>query len=305
MNIPKITLNNHSQIPVVGNGPGIFQSSAIHQADDNKAIAFVQKAYNKLYDRKRRERLYIDAVINSLRLGFLLDFSAAYGHEELIGQAIKESQIDRKDLFLTTRVSNGQQLKGNIKTQLLRTLEKYQTEYVDLYMFHWPVTGVYPNTWKQMEELYREGYCKSIGVANCHQHHIEKLLASSEIVPAINQIEIHPLFTQKPLIKYCQSKGITVEAYTPIARFDDRLVRLPKLKAIADKHHKSIAQIILKWHIQNGVIPVVHSLNKKRQLENISLFDFELSPEEIKTIDSFNIHSRLRFDPDNCDFSIL
>ena len=235
----------------------------------------------------------------------LLDYSSAYGNEQLIGKAIKKSGIERKNIFLTTRESNRQQEKGNIREQLFNTLKSYSTDYVDLYMFHWPVTGVYLDTWKQIEQLYKEGYCRSIGVANCNQHHLEEIFKIAEVIPHINQFEVHPLFTQKPLIEYCRTKNIVVEAYTPIARFDDRLVRLPALKAIATKYSKTVVQIILRWHIQNGVIPVVRSLNKKRQLENISVFDFELTSEEMQTIDGFNINSRLRYDPDNCDFSIL
>ena len=156
-----------------------------------------------------------------------------------------------------------------------------------------------------MLKLYDEGYIKALGVANCHQHHIEELLKVSEVIPAVNQIEVHPLFTQKTLIEYCQNKGIVVEAYTPIARFDDRLVRLPLLKRIAQKYNKTIVQIVLRWHIQNGLIPIVRSLNKKRQLENISIFDFKLTADEMDSIDRININARVRYDPDNCDFSIL
>ena len=156
-----------------------------------------------------------------------------------------------------------------------------------------------------MEQLYKENYCKALGVANCHRHHLEKILNIAEIVPQINQIEVHPLFTQKPLIEYCKSKNIVVEAYTPIARFDDRLMRRIKLTEIAKKHEKTPVQVVLRWHIQNGIIPVVRSSNKERQIENISVFDFELTDEEMKTIDGFNINSRLRYDPDNCDFRRL
>jgi diketogulonate reductase-like aldo/keto reductase len=234
-----------------------------------------------------------------------LDFSAAYGNEWLIGRAIRDCGIARKNLFLTSRVSNRQQEKGNIRDELFKTLKYYQTEYVDLYMLHWPVTGIYLDTWKQIEQIYKEGYCRVIGVANCHQHHLEEIFKIAEIIPMVNQIEIHPLFTQKTLIEFCKSKEIAVEAYTPIARFDDRLVRLPALNAIARKYNKTIVQIVLRWHIQNGVIPIIRSLNKRRQLENISIFDFELTEEEMRKIDGFNINSRLRYDPDNCDFSIL
>jgi diketogulonate reductase-like aldo/keto reductase len=134
---------------------------------------------------------------------------------------------------------------------------------------------------------------------------LEEIFKIAEINPMVNQFEIHPLFTQKSLIEFCKSKGIQVEAYSPIARFDDRLVRLPALNAIARKYNKTIIQIVLRWHIQNGVIPIVRSLNKIWQSENISIFDFELTEEEMGKIDSFNINSRLRYDPDNCDFSIL
>lgn len=172
-------------------------------------------------------------------------------------------------------------------------------------MFHWPVTGYYEAAWKEMVKLYQEGYCKVVGVANCHKHHLEKLFSVSDIIPAVNQIEVHPLFTQKELIRFCWNNNIAVEAYTAIARFDDRLMRLPLLKNIADKYNKTIVQIILRWHIQTGVIPLVRSLNFKRQQENINIFDFQLTKEEMKAIDGININSRLRYDPDNCDFSIL
>jgi diketogulonate reductase-like aldo/keto reductase len=302
----KITLNNNNEIPVIGYGPGILGYSAQYKIGNLKLLSLIQRSYNKFHRKIYDERKYVHAVVNSLKVGFtLVDFSAAYGNEQLIGKAIKKSGIDRKNLFLTTRVTNGQQLKGNIREEFFRTLEKYKTDYIDLYMFHWPVTGVYLDTWKQMEQIYKEGYCRAIGVANCHQHHLKEIFKIAEIMPVVNQIEIHPLFTQKPLIDYCKSKNIAVEAYTPIARFDDRLVKLPALKVIAKKYNKTIVQVVLRWHIQNGVIPVIRSLNKHRQAENISIFDFKLTDEEMQKIDGFNINSRLRYDPDNCDFSIL
>jgi diketogulonate reductase-like aldo/keto reductase len=306
LKIPTITLNNGIEIPAIGIGPGILKYSAFNVISNNKIFSLPQRAYNKLHRKIFDERKYINAIINSLQIGFrLLDFSAAYGNEQLIGKAVKKSGIERKSLFLTTRVSNSRQQKGNIREQFFNTLKKYGTDYADLYMFHWPVTDVYLNTYKQMEQLYKEGYCRAIGVANCHQHHLEEILKICDVVPQVNQFEVHPLFTQKPLIEYCKSKNIAVEAYTPIARLDDRLFRLPALKTIAKKYNKTAVQIVLRWHIQNGVIPVVRSLNKKRQLENISIFDFELTSGEMKIIDGFNINSRLRYDPDNCDFSIL
>ena len=144
-----------------------------------------------------------------------------------------------------------------------------------------------------------------MGVANCHAHHLEKLFTLTEEKPLINQFEIHPLFTQKPLIAYCREHGIQPEAYTPIARFDDRLVRLPILNRIAEKYGKTFLQVVLRWHVQNGIVPVVRTLNPKHQKENLGIFDFSLTDEEMAQIDGININSRLRYDPDNCDFTIL
>lgn len=298
-----ITLNNGVNIPCIGNGPCMLGYGNNTRSKSNSLFA---KIYRKLYLNRKEESKYVNAVAHSFNVGFhLLDYSAAYGDGHLIGEAIKKSGIDRKDLFLTTRVSNSDQRNGTIRESLFKQLKGFGTDYIDLFMFHWPVTGYYEKTWEEIVKLYKEGYCRAIGVANCHQRHIERLLSISDVVPAVNQIEVHPLFTQKELINYCWSKGIAVEAYTAIARFDDRLMRLPLLKNIAQKYNKTTAQVVLRWHIQTGVIPLVRSLNPKRQLENISVFDFQLTDEEMKLIDGININSRLRYDPDNCDFSIL
>lgn len=297
-----ITLNNGVEIPCIGNGPCILGYGKEQNTQDH----LLYKVYRKLYLSRKEKLDYIKAVANAFKVGFnLLDYSASYGDGHLIGEAIKRSGIERKDLFLTTRISNNDQRNNTIRESLFRQLEGFGTNYIDLFMFHWPVTGYYEKAWEEIVKLYKEGYCRAIGVANCHQHHIEKLLSISDVVPAVNQIEVHPLFTQKELINYCWSKNIAVEAYTAIARFDDRLMRLPLLKNIAQKYNKTIVQVILRWHIQTGVIPLVRSLNPKRQLENINVFDFLLTDEEMRLIDGININSRLRYDPDNCDFSIL
>jgi diketogulonate reductase-like aldo/keto reductase len=156
-----------------------------------------------------------------------------------------------------------------------------------------------------MEKLKEEGLVKHLGVANCHQHHLEEIFKICKYRPEIGQFEIHPLFTQKPLIAYYKQQGIVVEAYSPIARYDDRLMRLPLLKHMALKYNKTIVQIVLRWHVQNGVIPLVRSMSKEHQIENFNIFDFELSQEDMAAIDAININSRMRYDPDNCDFSIL
>lgn len=301
MVVPKIKLNNGVEIPCIGNGPMIAGYGK------KKVVNNIFSRYiNRFITEPRIERDYVEAVAHSFQVGFtLLDYSSSYGDGTLIGKAIKQSGINREELFITTRISNQAQREGKVRECLMEQLAGMGIEYVDMLMFHWPVPGYYLETWKEMLKLYKEGYCRCLGVANCHQHHLESIIDETGVIPAVNQVEVHPLFTQKPLLKYCFEKGIQVEAYTAIARFDDRLIRLPLLKQIADKYNKTIAQIVLRWHIQTGTIPLVRSLNKGRQKENIDIFDFSLSDEEMMAIDGININSRLRYDPDNCDFSIL
>ncbi len=169
-------------------------------------------------------------------------------------------------------------------------------------MFHWPVTGYFVETYKEIEKLYKDGFVKAIGVCNCHQHHLEKIMQECEIMPMVNEIEVHPLFTQKPLIQFCKDNNIHIIAYPPLARNDDRLRKNLILRDIAYKYNKTIYQIILRWDIQNGLTPIPRSKNVERNRANINVFDFCLTEEEMKAIDSININSRLRFDPDNLDF---
>lgn len=303
MVIPKIKLNNGVEIPCIGNGPAALGYKSHPKEQSNNIIL---RAYRKFVLSPQMHKEYIDAVAHSFQIGFtLLDYSSSYGDGKLIGEAIKKSGVKREDLFITTRISNNAQREHKVRECLMQQLMGMKIEYVDMLMFHWPVTDFYLDTWKEMVQLYKEGFCRCLGVANCHQHHLDALMTVENVVPAIDQFEVHPLFTQKELINYCFSKGIQVEAYTAIARFDDRLMRLPLLKNIATKYNKTVVQVILRWHIQTGTIPLVRSLNKERQIENISIFDFQLTDEEMKAIDGININSRLRYDPDNCDFSIL
>lgn len=293
-------------IPPIGIGPGGMGYSPKYNTPKSGIFLFCDKVYNKLYRRPKLRRDYIASVENAFRVGFrLLDYSSAYGDGSLIGEAIRKSGVPREELFITTRVSNRAQERRTVREEFLKCIKGLGVEYVDLLQFHWPVTGLYLDTWREMEKLKDEGLVKHLGVANCHQHHLEEIFKICKYRPEVGQFEIHPLFTQKPLVEYYKQQGIVVEAYTPVARYDDRLVRLPLLKRLEKKYNKTFVQIILRWHIQNGCIPLVRSLNPKHQQENFDIFDFELSDEDMKAIDGININSRLRYDPDNCDFSIL
>lgn len=299
-------LSNGNSIPAIGLGTDdvLFVRKLAHS--DNLLI---RKAQNFYYGRILRKYLtykLTDSISQAIKMGYrLIDTSAAYNNEEAIGKAIRKSGVKREELFITTRVTNRQQYARKVRESFFDSLEKLQLEYIDLYMIHWPVTDYYLDTWREMEKLYKEGYIRNLGVANCHKHHIEEILDICEVKPVINQVEVHPLFTQKPLIEYCKSQSIQVEAYSPIAQNNDRLRNNKTLRSLADKYGKTMQQIILRWHIENGVIPIPRSTNVGRLHLNIDVFDFSLTKEEISRIDSININSRLRYDPDNCDFTIL
>lgn len=299
-------LQSGIEIPAIGFGPGIMGYSAKMQKSRGPMSNLLLRVYNKLYGHYRQKRDFVNAIASAFNNGFqLLDYSNAYGNQELISEAICKSKADINDLILTSRISNHAQFQGKVRQEFFDTLSKWGVERIDILQFHWPVTDKYVDTWKEMIRLKKEGYIRILGVANCHPHHIEELEKATGELPEINQVEVHPLFTQKALIEYCKSKGIIVEAYTPVARYDDRLVRLPLLKTLEKKYGKTFVQIILRWHIQNGVIPVVRALNPAHQKLNIDIFDFELSLDDMKLIDRLNLDSRLRYNPDNCDFTIL
>lgn len=294
----------------IGFGPAACGYSAKYKSSSYGTFARIINAlslrYNKYIGRPRLERRYVQSVADAIKSGFRwIDYSCAYGDGKLIGEAIHKSGVKREDLIITTRVSNYAQFNNCVREEFLNFLQNTKMDYVDILQFHWPVTDYYVDTWREMEKLYKEGYVKHLGVANCHQHHLEEIYKICQYKPEIGQFEIHPLFTQKPLIDYYKQHDIQVCAYTPIARFDDRLMRLPLLKRIGEKYGKSVTQVVLRWHIQNGIIPLVRTLNPAHQRENLDVFDFELTESEMKAIDAININSRLRYDPDNCDFSIL
>lgn len=293
---------------LIGFGPGGCGYSDKYKPTRKlgRLTSAILRRYDKFVRRPKVEKHYVSAISSAIQQGFRwLDYSCAYGDGKLFGQAIKQFGINRADLIITTRVSNYAQREHCVREEFLDFLKNAQLDYMDILQFHWPVTDLFLDTWREMEKLYEEGYVKQLGVANCHPHHLEEIYKICKYKPEVGQFEIHPLFTQKSLIDYYSQHNIKVCAYTPIARFDDRLMRLPLLKNMSTKYGKSITQIILRWHIQNGIIPIVRTLNPSHQKENLDVYDFVLTAEEMQLIDGVNINSRLRYDPDNCDFNIL
>ncbi|MGP7815881.1 aldo/keto reductase [Niallia sp. 01092] len=243
----------------------------------------------------------IESVKAAIKAGYIsIDTAAAYQNEEGVGQGIKEAGVPRENLFITTKVWNADQGYESTLAAFETSLKKLGLDYVDLYLIHWPVKGKYKETWKALETLYKDGKVKSIGVSNFHQHHLEDLLEDAEIVPMVNQIELHPLLSQTELRTYCNEKNIVVEAWSPLAQ--GQLLEHPVLKEIASSYNKSVAQIILRWDIQNDIVTIPKSIKEHRIIENASIFDFELNEEDIKKINEINKNERVGPDPDNFNF---
>lgn len=243
----------------------------------------------------------INAVKEAIKAGYRsIDTAAFYKNEESVGQAIKEAGVPREELFITTKVWNTDQGYESTLVAFNESLKKLDLEYIDLYLIHWPVKEKYKETWKALETLYKEGKVRAIGVCNFQIHHLEDLLAAAEIAPMVNQVECHPRLTQKELLRYCQEHHIQLEAWSPLGR--GRMLGEPTLKELAAKYKKSVAQIILRWDLQCGMVTIPKSVKKQRIIENADIFDFELSEEDINAIDSMNRNHRNGPDPDNFNF---
>ena len=242
----------------------------------------------------------------AVRMGYRsFDLASAYGNELWFGRGMRFCGKRRSELFVTTKLSNREQRQGDVETALHNSLARLGTKYLDLYLMHWPVPDLYLSSWKQMESLYKAGLVRAIGVCNFHQHHLRALLDVAEVVPAVNQVELHPLLSQSNLVRVCREAGIQVEAYSPFAQMHDRLIGNETLVAIAGRHQRTVPQVILRWDFQKGIVPVPRSSNPARLKENIGIVDFTLSDDEMQAIDSLNADFRVRYDPDNCDFSKL
>ncbi len=242
-----------------------------------------------------------NSVKAAIKAGYVgIDTAAAYKNEKSVGEAIRESGANRDDLFITSKVWNGDQGYDETLAAFDATMEKLGLDVLDLYLIHWPVKGKYKDTWRAMEKLYKDGRIRSIGVSNFQPHHLDDLLADAEVVPAVNQVEFHPLLTQNELLNYCAQKGIQVEAWSPLARgllFDNEVV-----KGLGDKYGKSPAQILLRWVLDKGVVVLTRSVKESRIVENADLFDFTLTPEDVTALEALNKNERTGPDPDNFNF---
>lgn len=297
-----IRLASGLKLSAIGYGPDSLSCMAKYKKDGT----FINKVKNKIRKNLIEIPQYINAVSETVKMGCnLIDFSASYGDGSLIMEGVRKSGVPREKVVYTTRVSNRAQYGNYIEREFYGQLEGFKIDYMDILMFHWPVTDHFEETWMKMIELKEKGMCKSLGVANCNIHHLKRLYEISGVYPEINQVEIHPLFTQVELRKFCKENNIQIEAYSPTARQDDRLVNPPLLKELSKKYNKSITQIILRWHFQSEIIPIIRSMNVKHMGANLNIFDFVIEDVDMKKIDGININARIRYDPDNCDFTAL
>lgn len=257
-------------------------------------------------------RAMTKAVVAAVQCGYrAFDTAHAYANEGSLGNALQEayriSGVKRAEVFITSkiedRLDNGtpdgklfqgfspnekRDIRGIVAEQLTETLKHLQTDYLDLLLIHWPHPDCFVDVWKAMEDEYRAGRVRSIGVSNFRERHLQKIIDAGSIVPMVNQFELHPLNTKKNLIKHCQRLNIQVEAYSPLLVMRPEIMNAPVLSSLAKKYNKSLPQIILRWDVQQGVIPIPKSGNPERLRENIDIFDFELTPEDMQGIDSLN-----------------
>ncbi|TCJ89631.1 UNVERIFIED_ORG: diketogulonate reductase-like aldo/keto reductase [Anoxybacillus amylolyticus] len=241
------------------------------------------------------------AVRTALEIGYRhVDTAAFYENEEGVGQAIRESGIPRKQVFVTTKVWNTDQGYETTLKAFDKSLKKLGFDYVDLYLVHWPVKGKYKETYKALEKLYKDGYVRAIGVSNFHIHHLQDVLADCEIKPMVNQVEYHPRLTQKELLTFCRENGIQLEAWSPLMRGE--ILSEPTIIDIGRKYGKTPAQVVLRWDLQHGVVTIPKSVTPARIKENADIFDFSLTDEEMKQIDALNLNKRVGPDPDNFNF---
>lgn len=245
---------------------------------------------------KATEQKGIESVKQALQIGYrLLDTAAKYENEQAVGKGIKQSGIAREEIVVTTKVWRENLGYEKTISAFEESLKKLDLEYIDLYLIHWPANEknfgkdwkeINAETWRAMEHLKQQGKIKSIGVSNFWKEHLDALLETAKVIPAINQIEFHPGYWQEDLKNYCQSKGIVLQAWSPLAR--GKVFENDLLKSIAENHQKSVSQICLRWCLQHNTIAIPKSTTLERIIDNIAIYDFELTPLEMKQINNID-----------------
>lgn len=266
-----VRLNNGVEMPILGFG--VFQVTDLAEC----------------------ERSVLDAIETGYRL---IDTAASYGNEEAVGKAIKRSGVAREDLFITTKVWIQSDGYDGTKKAFENSLKRLQLGYLDLYLIHQPFGDVY-GKWRAMQELYKEGKVRAIGVSNFHPDRLIDLIIHNEIVPAVNQVETHPFHQQIETQKFLQENNVQIESWGPFAEGKNNIFHNEVLLSIAQQYNKSIAQVILRWLIQRGVVAIPKSVRRRRMEENFNIFDFELSAEDMEAVKTLDTKTSSFFDHRN------
>lgn len=274
---PLITLNDGVRIPQLGLG--------VWQLDDAQAYESSKAALAAGYRH--------------------IDTAMIYGNEAGVGRAVAESDLAREEVFITTKLWNADQGFDSTLRAFDASLKRLGLETLDLYLIHWaiPKKGAYRDTWKAFVRLQQEGRVRSIGVSNFNAEHLEHIIDDTGVVPSVNQIEIHPDFNQQALSQWCRDKGIVTESWSPLGQGGE-LLKLPLFAEIAQRHGKTPAHVILRWHVQNGHVVIPRSSNAQRIAANIDVFDFELSHQELEAIAQLKQTGRLGPDPETIEMGI-
>ena len=266
--ISSVMLNNGVEMPLLGFG--VFQNNDAEECESS--------------------------VAEAIRTGYrLIDTAAAYGNEAAVGNAIQRSGVAREDLFVTTKLWIQDAGYERTKQAFERSLQRLQLEYLDLYLIHQPFGDVY-GAWRAMEELYREGRIRAIGVSNFHPDRVMDLIVHNQVTPAVNQIETHPFCQQIETQAFLQENKVQIESWGPFAEGRNNIFENALLRAIADNHHKTVAQIILRWLTQRQVVAIPKSVRKERIVENFNVFDVELSPEDMAAVATLDTKTSSFFD---------
>jgi len=267
-----VTLNNHIRMPYFGLG--------VYKAEDGHEV--------------------INSVTNALKFGYRhVDTASLYGNEKGVGTAVRESGVKREEIFVTSKVWNSDQGYDSTLKAFDVTLKNLGFDYLDLYLIHWPKDKS-KETWKAFETLYKQGVVKAIGVSNFLKYQLEDLIKSTEIMPMVNQMEFHPYLVQQNLIDYCHQHKIQYEAWSPLMQ--GRILSDKTLIQLAQKYHKDVAQLVLRWNLQKDVVTIPKSSQPKRILSNSQIFDFEITQEDMDKIDGLDKSIRIGADPANFDF---
>ena len=271
-------------------------TSLIKKISLSNSVSIEQLGFGtfKIVDQQEANNAVMTALNNGYRA---FDTAQLYNNEKILGEAFVNSGVARQELFLTTKVSNLNQGYEQTLKSFEQSLKDLQTDYLDLFLVHWPLKNHFFDTWKAIEQLYENKMVRAIGVCNFHQSHFELLKTRANIKPMINQIEIHPYLVQKELIEYLNKEQIAIEAWSPLAR--GRVVEEPLLINIGQKYQKSSSQVTLRWHVQKDLIVIPKSVNPLRIAENMQILDFELTDSEMQQIDSLNEDFRTGPNPDD------